>query len=98
MFIVILNYIKSLDEVDEKRNEHLSFINNYVLKGKFLAVGRQTPPKGGVVIAHNVNRKELENILINDPYYTNKLAEHSIIEFNPKMYANGLEEFLDNLK
>ena len=32
MFIVILNYIKSLDEVDEKRNEHLSFINNYVLK------------------------------------------------------------------
>lgn len=98
MFIVILNYIKSLDEVDKKRDDHLSFINNYVLEGKFLTVGRQTPPEGGVVIAHNVNRKELENILINDPYYTNKLAEHSIIEFNPKMYANGLEEFLDNLK
>lgn len=98
MFIAILNYLKPLEEVDEKRGEHLTFISNYVLAGKFLMVGRQNPAVGGLIVAHNVDREELENILKNDPYYTNGLAEHTIIEFNPGMYAQGIEEALENLK
>ena len=69
-----------------------------MLSGKFIAVGRQNPAIGGVIIAHNITRKEFETILINDPYYTNKLAEHTIVEFTPGMFAQGIEESLEKLK
>lgn len=98
IFVAVLNYIRPLEEVNEKREEHLSFIRNYIQSGKFLMAGRQTPPAGGAIIAHNLTREELKEILINDPYYVNKLAEHTIIEFTPGMYAENLEQFLENLK
>lgn len=97
MFIVILNYIRPLEEVNEKREEHLSFIGNHIITGKFLTAGRQNPALGGVIVAHNITREELKDILVTDPYYTNKLAEHTIIEFIPGMYAQGIEEALEKL-
>ncbi len=98
MFIVILNYLKPLEKVDEKRGEHLTYISNYVLAGKFITVGRQKSSKGGIIIAHNIEKEELENILKNDPYHTNGLADYNIIEFNPGMYAQGIEETLEKLQ
>lgn len=97
LFIVTINYIKPLEEVNEKRGEHLAFISNYVLAGNFLAVGRQDPAVGGVVIAHNMSKEELQNILEQDPYYTNGLANFNIIKFNPGMFAQGVEQLLENL-
>ena len=97
MFIVILNYLKPLGEVNEKREEHLRFISNHIVAGKFLTAGRQNPALGGVIIAHNITREELKDILVTDPYYINKLAEHTIIEFIPGMYAEGIEEILKKL-
>lgn len=97
LFIVILNYKEPLDKVNSIREEHLDFIRGYVNQGKFLTAGRQTPPLGGVVVAHNTHKEELESILKKDPYYTNGLADHTIIEFTPGLYSNGLEEYLKNL-
>lgn len=98
MFVVTSVYTKSLDEVEEKRGEHLAFISNYVLAGKFLFVGRQNPATGAVIIAHNSTKEELIEIFKNDPYCTNNLAEYTVIEFTPAMYSQGLEDVLKSLK
>ena len=60
MFVVISTYLKSLEEINEKRGDHLAFINNYVLAGKFIMLGRKNPVDGAVIIAHNVTKEELE--------------------------------------
>lgn len=98
MFAVISTYKKSLDEVDKKREEHLAYVKNFILSGKFLVVGRKNPVDGAVIIAHNLTKKELEEIFKNDPYYMNGLAEYSITEFNPAFFANGVKETLENLE
>ena len=98
MFVVISTYKKSLDEIDKKREEHLAYVKNFILSGKFLAVGRKNPVSGAVIIAHNVTKNELEKIFRNDPYYLNGLAEYSITEFNPASFAKGIKETLKNLE
>lgn len=98
MFAVISTYKKSLDEVDKKREEHLAYVKNFILSGKFLVVGRKNPVNGAVIIAHNLTKKELEEIFKNDPYYMNGLAEYAITEFNPASFANGVKETLENLE
>ena len=60
MFAIISTYKKNLDEVDKKREEHLAYVKNFILSGKFLVVGRKNPIDGAVIIAHNVTKKELE--------------------------------------
>jgi hypothetical protein len=92
------NLQKSLDKVDKKREEHLAYVKNFILSGKFLVVGRKNPVDGAVIIAHNLTKKELEEIFKNDPYYMNGLAEYSITEFNPASFANGVKETLENLE
>ena len=64
MFAVISTYKKSLDEVDKKREEHLAYVKNFILSGKFLVVGRKNPVDGAVIIAHNLTKKELEELLL----------------------------------
>lgn len=97
LFVAILNYKKPLAEVDKKREEHLNFIRSYISKGIFLAAGRQNPPAGGTVIAHKITKEILENILKEDPYYINGLADHTIIEFNAGLFSDGLDAYLDNM-
>lgn len=35
MFAIISTYKKNLDEVDKKREEHLAYVKNFILSGKF---------------------------------------------------------------
>jgi YCII-like protein len=97
MFVVISTYLKSLEEINEKRGDHLAFINNYVLAGKFIMLGRKNPVDGAVIIAHNVTREELEDIFKSDPYFVNGLAKYNITEFSPASYAIGIEEAIEKL-
>ena len=94
IFIAILTYKKSLEEVSKFRPEHLDFLETYYKSGKFIVSGRQTPPEGGIIIANNVTKEELESILKEDPFYKNDLADFRIIEFTPAKYAEEFESFV----
>lgn len=94
IFIAILTYKKPLDEVSKFRPAHLDFLDIYYKTGKFIVSGRQTPPVGGVILAHNVTKEELEAILKEDPFYINELADFEIIEFTPAKYAEKFETFI----
>ena len=94
IFIAILTYKKPLDEVTKFRPEHLDFLETYYKSGKFIVSGRQTPPEGGIIIANNVTKEELESILKEDPFYKNDLADFRIIEFTSAKYAEEFESFV----
>ena len=51
MFIVSLNYLSSLDQVDSLLEEHIEFLKMQYEKKIFIASGRKIPRTGGVILA-----------------------------------------------
>ncbi|WP_424356468.1 YciI family protein [Methanobacterium sp. MBAC-LM] len=59
-----------------------------------MCTGRLNPRAGGVIICNAKNKEEVEALIKEDPFYTNEVAEYEIIEFLPKIYAEGFEEYI----
>ena len=93
IFVVSTTYTKSLEEVGKFRKEHFDFIQKNIDAGKFIAGGRQNPSTGGLIIAYNVTKAELEEILKEDPYYKNNLIETVITEFTPALLDKDFEKY-----
>ena len=83
MFVVVLEYLKSLQEVDALLAAHVKFLEEQYAQKKFICSGRRNPRIGGVIIANVTDRGELEGILAQDPFYREKAAKYEIIEFTP---------------
>ncbi len=90
VLIAVLEYTKSLDEVDVLLSEHRRYLQDLLDQGKLLICGKLQPRTGGVIIAKNISREEFEKILKNDPF--TKVSKHTIIEFIPSLYDDCLKE------
>lgn len=90
MFLILLSYVKPLSEVDRFVDEHKKFLERYYASGHFLLSGRKEPRTGGVILCKSETRGEIENILLNDPFDREHIAEYEIIEFLPSMAATHL--------
>lgn len=83
LFVVLLKYKSTLDQIDLKRTEHIEFLDKFYALDVFVLSGPKSPRTGGVIIARAQNLEELQGILKQDPFYTNDLAEYEIHEFTP---------------
>lgn len=90
MFVILLNYIKPLSDVDRFVNEHREFLERHYASGHFLLSGRQEPRTGGVIVARADSKAEIEKILCLDPFHREQLAVYEIVEFLPSMSAPSL--------
>lgn len=90
MFVVLLNYVKPLSEVDRFVGEHRQFLERHYAAGHFLLSGRKEPRTGGVILATAESRAEVERIIQNDPFHREKIASYEIVEFLPSMSAGHL--------
>ena len=94
MFAIILRYIKPIEQIDALRPEHLAFLDRYYEKGIFIASGRQIPLTGGCILARGCTRAELENIITEDPFHREQVANIEIIEFTPNKFHPALKELV----
>ncbi len=85
MFILSVNYTSSLDQIDVFLEEHIDFLKKQYGKKMFIASGRKVPRTGGVILARVKNRKELDAIIEEDPFFIHGLAEYEVTEFLPSM-------------
>jgi uncharacterized protein YciI len=90
LFVVILEYIVPIENIDSYRAEHLLFLDKYYQTGLLIMSGRQVPLKGGVIIAKAPSKEELQHILNEDPFAIHNLANYHIYEFTPTKYKEGL--------
>lgn len=81
LFVVILTYIVPLEQIDLYKAQHLEFLDHYYSKGVLIVSGPQVPRTGGVLLAKCSSREKLEQILAEDPFAINGLAEYKIHEF-----------------
>lgn len=94
MFILVLKYVKPLEEVDKELKLHIEYLEKYYSLQKFICSGRRNPRIGGVILCNSKNWEEVETIISEDPFYIKKIAEYEIIQFSPTKYADGFERFI----
>ncbi|MBI1921676.1 MAG: YciI family protein [Geobacter sp.] len=85
MFIVVLTYTKPLDVIDAHLPAHVEYLKKQYEREVFIASGRRVPRTGGIILARAASRKELTEVLRQDPFYQHGVAEYEILEFTPSM-------------
>lgn len=94
MFIINLNYIVPLEQLDAHMTDHVKFLRHYYKKNVFVASGRKVPRTGGIILALAKSKEEVGKIISEDPFYIHKLAEFTITEFLTSQYHPELKKLL----
>lgn len=95
MFIINLNYIVPLEELDRHMKDHVVFLKKYYSKNIFVASGRKVPRTGGIILALADSKDEIERIIQEDPFHIHNLAEFTITEFLTSQYHPQLKPLLE---
>lgn len=94
MFIILLNYKVSLEIVDKHLVVHREYLKSYYETNNILMSGAQCPRTGGVIITNFGSREEVNNMIANDPFYKNNIADFEVIEFSPAMIHENYKNFI----
>ncbi len=81
MFIIELTYKKAMSEADKFMQAHRDFLDDQYANGTFIASGPKNPRDGGVILAKDMERSELDKIIALDPFFTEEISEFRITEF-----------------
>lgn len=95
MFVVLLEYIKPLPEVDRHMKAHMLFLKTCYDSKIFVASGRKIPRTGGVILARGLTKPELEKVMAEDPFVKNGVATFQVVEFQTSQVAAGFEALKD---
>jgi uncharacterized protein YciI len=98
MFLVLITYKKSLDEIDGYITDHRAFLDVGYKNNYFVVSGPKNPRTGGVIVSQLSNREQLEKILSKDPFKTHDVADYEIIEFMPTKYHRNFSTFIKEEK
>jgi uncharacterized protein YciI len=83
MFVVLLNYIKPLDEIQTHLEAHRRFLDQGYAAGYFLSSGPRVPRTGGVILAKAPSAEELKSYIDRDPFKLAGVATYEVVEFVP---------------
>ena len=95
MFIVSLTYKKGISEVEKFMEAHIQFLDKYYLDKKFIFSGRKNPRTGGVILVRNMKKQTLADIIQQDPFYQNEIADYDITEVIPTKYDEYFVSFIE---
>jgi len=90
MFVVLLSYTCDISKVEQHLAAHVAYLEQQYAAGVFLASGRKVPRTGGVILAQADSRDQLLQILAQDPFQQQQLADYEVIEFIPSKTAAAL--------
>ena len=96
MFIVKINYLAELSEIDQCLQAHRDFLEFHYKQGRFLASGPMTPRTGGIVVALVNDREEIEAIFEKDPYNIAGLVSYEFTQFTAVKSIDAIKELLRN--
>ena len=80
MYVVFLNYIRPVEEVETLLAGHIDWLNRYFDADIFIAAGRKDPRTGGMLLVRDIERKRLEAILAEDPFVA--VAQYEVTKVN----------------
>lgn len=78
MILISITYI---NDVDEYRTDHRSYLSCFYKRDLLIASGPRKDGKGGFIITNFKDQNLAQEFINNDPFFVNKVAEYEIIEF-----------------
>lgn len=90
LFLVLLNYLRPLPEVDLLMGDHRAFLSRHYAAGHFLLSGRKAPRTGGVILAKANSIDEVAQWISEDPFHQSGVASYEIIAWEPTMAAQDM--------
>jgi uncharacterized protein YciI len=94
MFVIELEYIVDLAEIDAHMPGHVAFLKKYYAAGHFLVSGRKVPRDGGIILAVGKSREQVLAIIEEDPFHKHNLARFRVIEFRASQRAPSLDRLV----
>jgi uncharacterized protein YciI len=94
MFVLLLTYIKPLDDVDALMRDHVAWLKEHYDAGRFVVSGRRVPRTGGVIVARGDDREEIERIAASDPFVSGSVATCEVVQFRASQIADGFRTLL----
>ena len=94
MFVLLVNYKKTLRDVEENLDAHRAYFDKYYTLRKFIFSGRRNPRTGGCILCNAVSEAEVNEIIKEDPFYYKGIADYQVIDVTLTKYAEGFEKFL----
>ena len=96
MFVIELTYKANLLEIDARMAAHVIFLKKYYASGNFLVSGRKIPRDGGIILAVGKDRRFIETLIEEDPFFEHGLADFRIIEFRASQRADDIQKRIDS--
>lgn len=97
IFIIRITYVRPEAEIDALLESHGKFLEKHFATGRFITAGRQLPRTGGIIVCHGADKLEVAQLMTEDPFYINKVADYDIMEFTASRASNDFRTLLDNL-
>jgi uncharacterized protein YciI len=96
MFVVLINYLVELEEIEKYTQAHRDYLDMHYQSGQFLASGPKIPRTGGVIIAVGTDKTKLETILEQDPFSKAGVASYEVIEFSAVKSLDVIQQLIRN--
>jgi uncharacterized protein YciI len=90
MFILLVNYVKGLDGIDELMSEHREYLDRHYGDGTFVLSGRRVPRTGGAILAVGDDLDAITKVTETDPFVRAGLARYDIIQVTVTAAAEAL--------
>ena len=81
MVLLLLKFVKPIDEVERLLPQHRAFLDRFYREGKLVFSGPREPRIGGVILADVDSELEAMKIVVEDPYFTEKIADYELVRF-----------------
>jgi uncharacterized protein YciI len=94
MILILLRYVKPIEEVEALTAEHRAFLDQLVREGKLVVSGRREPRTGGVLLTTFETEVEAMKRLVDDPFFENGIAEYEAIRFHPTRHDPRFAPFV----
>lgn len=85
LFIVTIEYIKPIEQIEKATEEHRAFLAKLKAAGKLLASGPFQPRTGGALILKTDTPIQAEMMLRGDPFNVKGLAKYDIRQWKPTL-------------
>ena len=92
MYLIMLQYMRPVAAVEHFMEAHTAFLQKHYESGRFILSGRRKPKSGSLILCNASSRKEVEEIMSEDPLEKYQLAMYEIIEFEPTRYVTKAEQ------
>jgi len=89
LYIVILTYIRPIEEVHAHLDSHRDWLIEYSRSGNIVVAGPLEDRKGGAVLACCKNRAELDNILATDSFHIHGLVNYEVRAFSAALRSEA---------